>query len=183
MSEHAEDRPKPPHFPYIGALLCAACLGAAVWTWMTYSYAWEITAAHVGTLRGVLDHGSRPQSEYLCLRGKVAIMDAPLTEDSVAVSFWTGPLEAISVDLVPPSGAGLKENAEVRLYGRLVPSHRSRPSEPTEYWGFAFSTAASRFTGVSIAGLVVGAMGVFVFAVALRHWIERRRAFDDAATS
>jgi hypothetical protein len=32
-------------------------------------------------------------------------------------------------------------------------------------------------TGASIAGLVVGVMGVFVFAAALRHWLNRRRAF------
>jgi len=29
----------------------------------------------------------------------------------------------------------------------------------------------------SIAGLVVGAMGVFVFTVALRHWLNQRGAF------
>jgi len=34
----------------------------------------------------------------------------------------------------------------------------------------------SRFTGASIAGLVVGAMGVFVFSVALRHWLKERKA-------
>ena len=34
--------------------------------------------------------------------------------------------------------------------------------------------AGSRFTGASIAGLVVGAMGVFVFTVALRHWLRER---------
>jgi len=32
------------------------------------------------------------------------------------------------------------------------------------------------FHGVSIAGLVVGAMGVFVFSVALRHWLKERKA-------
>ena len=28
-----------------------------------------------------------------------------------------------------------------------------------------------------VAGLVVGAMGVFVFGAALRYWLGRRRAF------
>ncbi len=39
------DDPAKPHarFPYVAALLCAACIGAAVWTWMRYSYAWEVT--------------------------------------------------------------------------------------------------------------------------------------------
>ncbi len=31
------------------------------------------------------------------------------------------------------------------------------------------------------AGLVVGAMGVFVFAVALRHWLRERRRFREEA--
>ena len=40
----------------------------------------------------------------------------------------------------------------------------------------AVDARRSRFTGASIAGLVVGAMGVFVFTVALRHWLWERRA-------
>ncbi len=40
-------------------------------------------------------------------------------------------------------------------------------------------TDASRFTGASIAGLVVGAMGVFVFTVALRLWLRERRKFRE----
>jgi hypothetical protein len=37
-------------------------------------------------------------------------------------------------------------------------------------------TAASRFTGASIAGLVVGAMGVFIFGLYLRAWLRDRKA-------
>jgi hypothetical protein len=33
----------------------------------------------------------------------------------------------------------------------------------------------------SIAGLAVGAMGVFVFAAALRHWLGERRRFREDA--
>ncbi len=36
-----------------------------------------------------------------------------------------------------------------------------------------------RFHVASIAGLVVGAMGVFVFSVALRHWLWERRRFRE----
>jgi hypothetical protein len=32
-----------PRFPWVAALLCAASLGAAGWTWMRYSYAWDVT--------------------------------------------------------------------------------------------------------------------------------------------
>ena len=38
---------------------------------------------------------------------------------------------------------------------------------------------ASRFTPESISGLVVGAMGVFVFSVALGHWLSERLRFRE----
>ena len=31
-----DDPAKQPRFPYVAALLCVACVGAAVWTWMRY---------------------------------------------------------------------------------------------------------------------------------------------------
>jgi hypothetical protein len=31
-----------------------------------------------------------------------------------------------------------------------------------------------------VSGLVVGAMGVFVFSAALRHWLRERRAYWEA---
>ena len=52
-----------------------------------------------------------------------------------------------------------------------------------EIWGdeVCVNADVGRWTGASIAGLVVGAIGVFVFAVALRYWLNRRRAFRDGA--
>jgi hypothetical protein len=47
--------------------------------------------------------------------------------------------------------------------------------------GVRIDTAASRLTGASVTGLVVGAMGVFVFAVALRHWLGEHRRFREEA--
>ncbi len=40
---------------------------------------------------------------------------------------------------------------------------------------------SGRFTGASVAGLVVGAMGVLVVTVALRHWLGERRKFREEA--
>ena len=65
----------------------------------------------------------------------------------------------------------------------------SRPGEPPDAttreadWHVTIfiNTDRSRFTGASIAGLVVGAMGVFVFAVALRHWLKERRKLREGA--
>ncbi|MHC4504737.1 MAG: hypothetical protein ACYTFI_15640, partial [Planctomycetota bacterium] len=57
---------RPPRFPYIAALLCAACLGAAAWTWMRYSYCWDVTVEEV---LGGCRSGSWPDGAYVRLRG------------------------------------------------------------------------------------------------------------------
>jgi hypothetical protein len=70
------------------------------------------------------------------------------------------------------------------LYGRLVPDEsmyggpfgslsRAPPGTPI------VDIRRGRLHGASIAGLVVGAMGVSVFTVALRHWLRKRRRFRE----
>jgi hypothetical protein len=39
-----------------------------------------------------------------------------------------------------------------------------------------FDKSKSRLTGASVAGLVVGAMGVFIFGLYLRAWMRERKA-------
>ncbi len=41
---------KPPLFPYVAAALFAACVVAAVWTWMRYSYCWDVPVDEVWPL-------------------------------------------------------------------------------------------------------------------------------------
>jgi hypothetical protein len=60
--------------------------------------------------------------------------------------------------------------------------HRCRMSL-TKHGNSEVDAPAGRFTGASIAGLVVGAMGVFVFSVALRHWLRERRAIMELEAS
>jgi hypothetical protein len=66
---------------------------------------------------------------------------------------------------------------EFAFCGRIV------SARPNTSWGHVVhvDTTASRWHGASIAGLVVGAMGVFVFTVALRHWLGERRRFREDA--
>jgi len=42
--------------------------------------------------------------------------------------------------------------------------------------GLDLITRASRFTSASIAGLAVGAMGIFIFGLYLRRWLRERTA-------
>jgi hypothetical protein len=47
---------------------------------------------------------------------------------------------------------------------------------PDGRFSLATQLPASRFTGASVAGLVVGAMGCFIFALYLRRWLRERKA-------
>ena len=55
---------------------------------------------------------------------------------------------------------------------------RCSSSVDGDIYSLVLAAGSHRLCGASIAGLVVGAMGVFVFAAALRHWIERPRMLD-----
>jgi len=167
----ASPDPKPlARFPYVAALLCAACLGMAAWTWMRYSYAWEVGPKDVVATGGVV-RGHPFVGRYVMLRGYVRAED---WKRSYYVYTTAHGGDRVVVDRASsgvPVGPG-----PVGLPGRIyVFDFRPVVSERT----LRIDTTASRFTGASIAGLVVGAMGVFVFTVALRHWLGERRRFRE----
>ena len=176
-----DDPAKPPRFPYVAALLCAACLGAAVWTWMAYSFAFSLNARlpsshHMGYVHdtgiGMWDshHGG-----YYAVRGVVlAVFPLDWRGMREVLLLRTPPGDAyvcvlISADDPPPSGA------HVAYVGRALVTE----DEGDRGKRFRLDASANRFTGASIAGLVVAAMGVWVFSVALRHWLGERRRFRE----
>ncbi len=66
----------------------------------------------------------------------------------------------------------LDSHSEVAVTGRMGFEGGEPGVGPLRF----IDPGSSRFTGASIAGLVVGAMGMFVFSVALRQWLRERRA-------
>jgi hypothetical protein len=68
----------------------------------------------------------------------------------------------------------VEDGTEARFFGRLVACSSSNANEPARFWHFVFDATASRFHPASIAGLVVGAMGAFVFGLYLRRWAKER---------
>jgi hypothetical protein len=90
-----------------------------------------------------------------------------------------GPYRAGWVYILLPPGAGADIGQVFR--GRVCVASFGGPEALTTPVTLAVDATASRFHPASIAGLVVGAMGAFVFAVALGHWLgERRRLREEA---
>jgi len=189
MPETETNPAKPPCFPCVGAVLCAACVGAAGWTWMRYSFCWAATPE---ALCEAYERGAPWDQRYVVVRrGRVVFVvthvpvgreGAPVPWASKTVVYdghgYTGhgipnPLVCLFVEAAPEAVRHVvsDKGRSIGWQGRVrFPRDRRDSSSPT------LDMTASRFTGASIAGLVVGAMGVFVFTVALRHWLRERRA-------
>ncbi len=179
MDESATPVSKP-RFPWPVAILCAVCVGAAAWTWMRYSYCWEVTpnelhpteaeVHRIFTKRGwyTWPYASR----YVRLRGTFRRTQLP-AKSPPGVPFLEHiydmghPHSTVYAALV--SGvARPEEGAEVTLAARVVDMDADG--------GPILHAGASRFHGASITGLVVGVMGVFAFALCLWRWVRARRA-------
>ncbi len=190
MSEHVGHRPKPPRFPYVAVLLCAGCLGAAAWTWMRYSYAWplspkDLVGEESGMSFGAALFRMRLGGAYVIVRGEGSgswdLDGSPV----VCLSDPSDRRRRINVLLLGTRKRPVLQERDKALALHVIGTETTVTGRVVALDDglLALSITASRFTGASIAGLVVGAMGMFVFAAALRHWFERRRALGDAATS
>ncbi|MHC4502893.1 MAG: hypothetical protein ACYTFI_06280 [Planctomycetota bacterium] len=185
MSE-TEDNPAGPRFPFVAALLCAACLGAAAWTWMRYSYRWDSAVEDIRCAKDAVRRGGWPYDAYVRVSGVVAgaISDPTYgricrirTPHGFLLEVGCGPEEEMAVGGEKTSTGRMSASICPRVNWWDSPGTYLPPlGDDPGFLVFYLDTTASRFTGASIAGLVVGAMGVFVFAVALRHWLSERRA-------
>ncbi len=206
----SDDPAKPPRFPYVGALLCAACVGVAVWTWMRYSYRREAgglpehpvgrtvllkmarifrTMADFPRHRRASIPDSRPGSrgpEFRLFKGTdfgywqvagAADTSGEPGNDLFAVSQGTS--ERGYIVVYRPGGP--RQGTTASYVGRLT-WWQWNPDEPD---GTLFipvlDTTEGRWHAASISGLVVGAMGVFIFGLAVRHWLKKRRAWRKEA--
>ncbi len=171
---------RPPRFPYVGALLCAACLGAAAWLPLRYWTVLDVTVPELSAPHPASHRRQRYLGRYV----------------RVQIPFWY----PNAMELPDPDGTVLLQiiwddwpetNGRIRINLRI---DRSGPSPETTSThsvcsgrvthykdNLVLDTTASRFHPAGIAGLVVGAMGAFVFTVALRHWLGERRKFREEA--
>ena len=206
MPETEGNPARPPRFPFVAAALCAACVGAAGWTWMRFSYAWDVTAWQLphawvlavgddyreeysdwptGTLVSLRGSVVRQEPVRFCLRdGSSRLAECALIKKLVKTD--RGIIDAaanvVLVELSEDDPCPIDENAEFIGRLRVVAAEVDiTPGAQLHYRICTVDAAASRFHAASITGLAVGAMGVFVFAVYLRHWLKERGAFGKQA--
>ena len=131
------------------------------------------------------DHWLRDR--YVRMRGRVestSSTSATIYDDGST----TRPAERIvwvtdetgSVRILVPSvqEAPYREGEDTELRGRLTADDWWWVADLSEksMSQFALDISASRWHPASVAGLVVGSMGAFIFALYLRGWLRGRRA-------
>jgi len=129
------------------------------------------------------DDASRSHGRYVKMSGNLTVLTRYSVWGPPEVGVWAVEFHMAKAH-VPVTVTAREPLADVsgrfEKRGRLhyEPTFAS-PHSPA--WAIFLDATASRFHPASIAGLVVGAMGVFVFTVALRHWLGERRAAREAA--
>jgi hypothetical protein len=132
----------------------------------------DMTAASVsegrrwGTRQEFSQLAALPQP-YLAVRGTLT---HAVTVDNGQVF---GTFGSRSHNVILPADAATPYCGVERIYvGRLRYELRMIPPA----FGVTLDTTASRFHPASVAGLVVGAMGCFIFGLFLRRWLKERTA-------
>ncbi|MHC4200654.1 MAG: hypothetical protein ACYSU0_11735 [Planctomycetota bacterium] len=174
----SDDPSKPLRFPFVAAVLCAACLGMATWTWMQYSCVHKVTLDWI--------HRTHGQAAYAFAETYVEVEGHLLKTGSLNDFGWlergTDRSQYASFVVWDPVNQ-LREfsSGPIVLRGRIFTERPGHPPRGRPVVLNGIDVTSSRLTGASVAGLVVGAMGVFVFTVALRHWLGERRRFREDA--
>jgi len=163
-------------FPYIQLVFCIACLTMTAWTWMRYSYCYSYS---VGGLVRILQTSSDewPQGRY----ARLGRCDTS--------NFWQNPCQRAAGCWLSATGDGkpsgsahgrpltVKQMVSERQFrGRLffIGSWRRDDTGKVVPASFDIRLDASRFHPASIAGIVVGLMGCFIFGLYLRAWLRER---------
>jgi hypothetical protein len=128
-------------------------------------------------LRGtVTETGTMPWLEGEYAELNAAMVDAVTGTSSVIVLDDLHGRDFAVVAVVSGEDEQLKPGHRAELVGRVRYSpHHSRYVPGQSWMPRVFCLPLTRFTGESIAGLVVGAMGVFIFGLYLRRWVRERK--------
>ena len=168
-------------FPWVQLVFCLACLTMTAWTWMRYSYCWRITRTELAD--GCRGGHEKAFLDYWCVvEGQTNIRGWGKSDDGEECLLPVGDNDdwgEYSNELVvvnPRRTSGV----HVIAVGRLVPldAERASPWAYDRYGGPALKVdcTRSRLHGASVAGLVAGSMGCFIFGLYLLRWLRERKA-------
>jgi hypothetical protein len=143
-----------------------------VWTWCRYSYCWELSEEMFTAQLSRDEFDQHYRNRYMeatgVLGGPWPTMDAGSAKElhSLLTISHYHTIEVQGRGELPQTHSTVDGTWRGRL---ILEGHSLVPLR------MYFDIGASRWTGASVAGLVVGAMGVFVFALHLRRWLRVRR--------
>ncbi|MHC4250544.1 MAG: hypothetical protein ACYS9X_15555 [Planctomycetota bacterium] len=142
----------------------------AAWLWMRYSYCWDVTPAElqpsVAEVHEMFRGRWRTQA-YVRVRGRFVRSPLPETETSYVLHSVVDITGVRSIDVrFSPRERRPDNGATSSFVGRVMDMDTHRTP--------ILHTTASRLTGESVAGLIVGAMGIFIFSMYLRRWLRER---------
>ncbi|MHC4248684.1 MAG: hypothetical protein ACYS9X_06100 [Planctomycetota bacterium] len=174
-------------------VFCLACLTMTAWTWMRHSYCWPIDVSVIAE-PGCRSEARRPPSQpylgrFVEVKGTVVDADAyeSTSQDELdsgrvlpkryttAYLDWEGNDTASGEAILESLTALPERGSQVTLRGR-VDSYESLCSHRGIVVHYVLDGTQGRLHPASIAGLVVGAMGVFIFGLYLRRWLRQRKA-------
>jgi hypothetical protein len=162
-------------FPWIQLAFCIACLTMTAWTWMRFSYCWEVRLRDL--VRPLPDYGTWqwPNDVYARLSGGAVAARSLALEKSRGFCQVIDPADDDSPQVVVHSSASASKlyYEQTEFVGRLSADMLAINAQ--RFWVLSASRF-SRFHPASTAGLLVGTMGVFIFALYLRRWLAERRA-------
>ncbi len=181
LMTNTEPAPDFRRFPWVQLVFCIACLAMTGYTWMRYSYCWKMGTASLIKYgrRARLDRdttllmpsardASRMDNRYVELSGDMT--PRPSTSRYKRQGNWQATFYvADSYVLADLNAEGNLVEGWFEKKGRLHIGPRGRRN-------IFFDTTASRFHPASVAGIVVGAMGCFIFVLYLRGWLRERKA-------
>jgi hypothetical protein len=189
-------------FPWLQVVFCLACLMMTGYTWMRYSCAREVHVGelmalgetHVFRLDGRRSVDGKPRTDHsvnlqprhvrpwlerlIVLRGTLEyshIHAAIATESDRQLMAWVlrDGEKSLLLNACVYEDSSPPELLATGCYGRLSVAYF--PSEPPDEQLY-FDTTTSRFHPASVAGIVVGLMGCFIFGLYFRRWLRERKA-------
>ncbi|MHC4247894.1 MAG: hypothetical protein ACYS9X_02075 [Planctomycetota bacterium] len=179
-------------FPWVQLLFCLACLAMAAWTWMRYTYCWDVTVEQLLARTEQTCYHRWPAHSYISIRGMPTFADHPDGNSYLnGINGLAEPAAHVGINgtnIVDPGSCPEVMTFIGRVTGGfaypLLPDDAAYTVAPTlthhpdgPYRGYpAVDPHARRPAAETIAGLVVGAMGCFVFGLYLRRWLGERKA-------